>query len=352
MSDREVARFETSLTFRMFFLETRQSLESQGVSAPVRAARNRVDRFGIGMGMGQLERTLAENDPGRFSRCSGDSQAERRSSPKVAPRQSSVRLRRFTWVLGGIAAALLVVFWLIQIKFIDLDVVRAALLSRVAGICPNKAEAYTFLGEHYSTAGRTNAAVDACEKLVQVEPESPHSHVLLGDAYRGVSRPEEAIACYQAALQRDPNCYEAHLGLGRAYTSVGRYDEAIHSYEQAVSVQPESVTAYVSLGLVLSDLGRYDEAMKAFQQAKELDPEISEAQLLSGKAYLQAGLNNEAVECFKDAVRTDQEHAQACFNLGRAYLRVGERDLALDQQRKLRALDTQMAERLLDLIER
>lgn len=340
--------------FCMFSLETRQSLKAcpRWFGRLENTVRERVDRPGMGAGMGQLERTLAARDPGHFSRCSDGSGAERRPSPKGASRPTVARVHRVTWVLGGIAVTLLAVFWLIQIKFIDLDVVRAAILSRVAGIYPNKAEAYTFLGKHYSMSGHTTAAINACEKLVQVEPEAPHSHVLLGDAYREVSRPEEAITCYQAALQRDPNCYEAHLGLGRVYVSLGRYDEAIGSYEQAVSAQPASATAYVSLGLVLSDLGRYDEAMKAFQHAKELDPEINEAQLLSGKAYLQAGLYNEAAECFKDTVQTDQLHAQACFNLGRAYLRVGERDLALCQQRKLQALDAQKADQLLDLIEK
>lgn len=317
------------------------------------------DRHGVSRLMAERPNTLATGGTGHLPRgiCNLDTAvvpsspgppnaAQVRSQPPVA------RSNRPPWILGTMAAVLLMVFWLIQVGLIDLDGVRAAVLSRVAGICPDQAQAYTFLGKHYSTSGRATDAIDACEKLVQIEPQVPQSHVLLGDTYREVSRPEEAIACYAAALDLDPNCYEACLGLGEVYTRLGRYDEAIGSYEQAVHIRPRSAPAYVSLGLVFSNLGRYDEAMQAFKQAKELDPGISEVQVLSGRAYLEAGQYQEAIECFKGAIQTDQGYARAHYNLGRAYLRAGDRGLALGEHRRLESLDANLADQLLELIEK
>ena len=296
--------------------------------------------------------SLPESETCRFSSRPAPPQAAvTPPGPQVRPKPPAKPKKRLTWILGAIAAGLLILFWLINVGFIHLDTIRAGVLSRVAGICPDRAQAYTFLGEHYSTSGRTADAVEACEKLVQVEPEVPHAHVLLGDAYRNVSRPEEAIACYGDALELDPNCYEAHLGRGEVYDRLGRYPEAIKSYKQAVEIEPKSAPAYVFLGLVFSNQGRYEEAMQAFQQAKELDPEISEVQVLSGKAYLDAGLYEEAIECFRDVIATDQNHARAHYNLGRAYLRAGDRGLALSEQRILEPMDANLAGQLFDLIE-
>lgn len=268
------------------------------------------------------------------------------------PRQGRRRPRRTVWILVGATTLLLSSFGLIKVHVIDLDVVRASVLSRIAGVYPDRANAYEFLRSHYSAAGRSKDAVDACEKLVQIKPEDPRARSLLGDAYREVSRPQEAIACYREALKLDPNCYEAYLGLGRVYVAMNLHAEALESYRQAVRIRPGSAPAHVALGLALSNLGRYEEAMKAFEQAKELDPAVSETQVLSGKAYLEAGLGLEAIECFRSVILIDQGHAQAHFNLGRAYLSIGDVDLALREQRILQRLDADLAARLHGLIHR
>jgi Flp pilus assembly protein TadD len=72
--------------------------------------------------------------------------------------------------------------------------------------------------------------------------------------------------------------------------------------------------------------------------------------VLSGKTYLKANFPEQAIECFEEAVSIDQSNAGACFCLGKAYLRVGDSALALEQQRKLEALDPQLAQDLSVLI--
>ena len=278
--------------------------------------------------------------------------SEAQASTGVPPQGPRRRRRRLTWALGIAAIVLTVIWGLIETELIDLDVVRACVLSRIAGVYPDRANAYEFLSKHYNSAGRTQDAVDACEKLVQVKPNDPQARALLGDAYREVSRPQEAIACYGEALSLDPNSYEAHLGLGRVYAAMNLHAEALDAYKQAVRVRPDSASAHVALGLALSNLGRYEEAMQAFKQAKELDPEISETQVFSGKAYLEAGLCQQAIECFQDVILIDQGHAQAHYNLGRAYLSVGDVDLARQEQCILEELDANLAGQLHDLIRR
>ncbi|GEM_PF-650465 len=273
------------------------------------------------------------------------------SSRPHRPGGISRQRRALTWGLGVAAIALAVVFFANRAGLVNLDGVRAGVLSHVAGVCPDRANAYTFLGKHYSSAGRPEEAVNACEKLVRISPEDPQAHVLLGNAYDAASQPNVAADCYVKALELDPNCYEAHIGLGKVRSIRGDYAGALKSYEQAVKLRPDAAGAYVCLGMVFSNLGRYEEAMQAFKQARELDPQISETQIRSGKACLDAGQYEEAITCFKSVVLCDQGHAQAHFNLGRAYLRAGDKALAIEEQRILQELNPALADHLLDMIQ-
>lgn len=275
--------------------------------------------------------------------------AKRRSAQETRGRRTDGAKDYRPW-LGGLAVTLLILFWLIRVGCIDMDSVRAGVLTRIAGIYPDQAEAYTFLSQHYDSVGRGGDAVEACEKLVQVKPEDPHTHVLLGEAYRDQNRFKEAIACYKEAVELDPNCFEAHFNLGRVCDRLGRSDDAVESYESAARIKPDEAPVYVALGLVLSNLGRYDEAMEAFKRARQIDPQIGESQVLSGKDHLEAGDYHGAVTCFKQAVLVDQGYAQAHFNLGRAYLKIGDKDLARRELRTLESLDSDLAERLERLI--
>jgi len=275
------------------------------------------------------------------------------AEPSPAARRAPTRReQRRTVILGGIAIALLLAFWLIKMEFVKLDAVRAGVIGCVAKICPGQTDTYTYLNEHYSTAGRTEDAVDVCEKLVSVEPNDPYAHVLLGEAYRNVSRSGEAMLSFDAALALDPNCYEAYLGAGQIHAQAGRYTEAAQSYQQAVKVKPDSAPAHVSLGLAFSNLGRYEEAMQAFQEAKRLDPLIGDVQVISSKACLDTAAGKKTAEHLKGAVATEQGLARARFNLGRAYVRVGDMDLARQEHQVLMDLDSGLAAQLLNLIEK
>ena len=274
-----------------------------------------------------------------------DSVGGRAQAKRDAKRRERRRLVSELVVLAGFAAVVG-----IKLKVVDLNSVKAEVLSRVTGIYPDKDGAYAFLGSHYTSCGKSDEAIKACAKLVERNPNDASAHILLGQAYHQANRPEDAIESYKRALELDSGSFEAHLGLGETYSALRRHGEAIKFLEEAIRIKPRSANAHLSLGVALSNSGQYDKAMEAFRQAKELDPGIAETQVLSGKAYLKAGLAEQAIQCFKDVILFDQGHAQARYSLGRACLQIGDRGLALDQQRALQALDPELAEDLSALI--
>jgi tetratricopeptide (TPR) repeat protein len=247
---------------------------------------------------------------------------------------------------------LLTVAFGLAVKFdlINLNTVKAEVLSHVTIIYPDKDGAYAFLGSHYTARGKSEQAIKACRTLVQRKPEDPAAHVLLGNAHHQANNLDQAMESYKEALQLDPESFDAHLGLGVTYTGLRRHAEAIELLEKAIRLKPQSAYAHLSLGLALSDSGQYDEAMEEFRKAKEIDPDIAGAHVLSGKVYLEMGLPEQAIERFKEAILFDRGYAQAYYSLGQASLQIGDTDLAIQQQRALQPLNPELAQNLAELI--
>jgi Flp pilus assembly protein TadD len=71
----------------------------------------------------------------------------------------------------------------VKLELIDVTAVKAGILSQVARVYPDKAGAYTLLGKHYCSSGRSKEAVQACERLVGIKPDDASAHALLGNVY-------------------------------------------------------------------------------------------------------------------------------------------------------------------------
>jgi tetratricopeptide (TPR) repeat protein len=64
----------------------------------------------------------------------------------------------------------------------------------------------------------------------------------------------------------------------------------------------------------------------------------------------KAGKYDAAVRAYKQAIQLKPDFAEAYHNLAVAYLELGNRNLALEQYGKLKAIDKDKAEKLLDVI--
>ncbi len=58
----------------------------------------------------------------------------------------------------------------------------------------------------------------------------------------------------------------------------------------------------------------------------------------------------EAIEAFKQSIRIDPDSVQAHYNLGIAYVLFYERDSAVEQYNILKSLDSELADKLFDLM--
>jgi len=190
-----------------------------------------------------------------------------------------------------------------------------SLFSRAIEVTENNCVAYNNLGAEYGKCGRYPEAIEAYKQAIKINPDYAKTYYNLGAAYGVLGRHKEAIEVYNQAIRIKPEYAEAYNNLGVAYHGLGRYEEAIEAYKSVIRIRPDA-QAYNNIGIAYGVLGRYEEAAEAFGQAVRINPQFADAHL----------------------------------SLGMAYLEINDKTSAMGQYRILKALNKEMAEKLLNWI--
>jgi tetratricopeptide (TPR) repeat protein len=108
------------------------------------------------------------------------------------------------------------------------------------------AEAYTFLGWTYSTLGRYEAAIELCQKAIEIDPDFGNPYNDIGAYLIELGQHEEAMPWLEKALAAAR--YEARhyplLNIGRIYQERGDYRQALTYYDKALELEPFYQPAY------------------------------------------------------------------------------------------------------------
>jgi tetratricopeptide (TPR) repeat protein len=137
---------------------------------------------------------------------------------------------------------------------------------------PDREEVYFHLGVLYDRWGKFNKAVEALEKVIQLNPKHSAALNYLGYSYadRGVKL-EEAEALVLRALSSEPDNASFVDSLGWVRFKRGNYEAAEQELERA-SAKLFDPVIWEHLGDVRVRLNKNAEAWDAYQKALDLDP--------------------------------------------------------------------------------
>lgn len=132
--------------------------------------------------------------------------------------------------------------------------------------------------EHFKL-DEDEAAAQAFEQAIKLEPDYGEAHFNLGLTYGSLGKKTEATEEYKAAvkiyenrLRLEPKDADTQYNLGEAQSKLGEFDKAVDAYKQAVKLKREDDATYYALGTAYSKLAKYQEAVAAFQKAVDFDP--------------------------------------------------------------------------------
>lgn len=148
-------------------------------------------------------------------------------------------------------------------------------------------------GAAFLRSGQYDAAIEAFQQAIRLDPTQAQTHFQLGNAYAELEKYDEAIAAYRQALQLQPGpslAHAVHEELGAVYIKTGQNAKAITAFEQARQLEPNDPRIYHTLGFAYRREGRQQEAEAAFhtylrlarQRADQPDEEVAYVKVILG----------------------------------------------------------------------
>ncbi|MBL6986506.1 MAG: tetratricopeptide repeat protein, partial [Methylobacter sp.] len=100
---------------------------------------------------------------------------------------------------------------------------------------------------------------------------------VLGSVLKLLGKTQDALAAMQKTVDLAPDDIEGHYNLGLILLDLGRLKEAEASYRQALQLDTTYALAYSELGRTLIEQGRIDEAEASLRQALKNKPDFAKA---------------------------------------------------------------------------
>jgi predicted Zn finger-like uncharacterized protein len=86
---------------------------------------------------------------------------------------------------------------------------------------------------------RFQAALEAYDEALALQPSQPEAHVARGRTLLEMGNRDGAVGAFQRALELNPRYSVAEFWLGEAQRRAGRRADAIHAYEQYLELAPD-----------------------------------------------------------------------------------------------------------------
>lgn len=215
--------------------------------------------------------------------------------------------------------------------------------SKVLELQPHNAEALFLLGDANYRAGNNQAAIELIERAIAASPGEAEFHYMLGCALQDEGAIERAMECYLRTLEIEPGCAKAGNNLGCLVQARGDLNEAIACYRRALDEDPGLAQARYNLGNALREQGRFDEALGHLAQAVADRPDAAEWRTNLAGVFHDLGRLQEAAECYRRALQANPDYAQAWADLGVVLQMTGEIDEADECFRRALELSPNLA---------
>ncbi|MEM6799623.1 MAG: tetratricopeptide repeat protein, partial [Planctomycetota bacterium] len=126
------------------------------------------------------------------------------------------------------------------------------------------------LGGVYLSTKRFELAIDAFERALAIDAESPLAFEGIGRAKLELGDADAALESALTAAELVHHFPKAHLTIGRALNALGDYVGAVEALELCVKQSPKMVDAHRALATAYRGLGESAKAMQADLRVKQV----------------------------------------------------------------------------------
>src|SRR5581483_5221806 len=184
----------------------------------------------------------------------------------------------------------------------------------------------------------------ACERALQLNPQSAEALAARGRLLYGQKKYDEAVQAAKQAIERKHDCEGAYSVLGRALFASGRYQEAVELADKAVEANGDDYNVSVPFINSMEKCGEMERAqklraheLKVVQQQLELAPENVRARILLAANFAWLGDGDEAIRHLEIAVALRPNDSNVLYNAACTYGVLGKKAEALEMLRRCAA---------------
>ncbi|HOO56085.1 MAG TPA: tetratricopeptide repeat protein [bacterium] len=88
---------------------------------------------------------------------------------------------------------------------------------------------------------------------------------------------QAAVEAFESVLMLDPDNVDVYLNLGYTYQAAGIHEAAVSAFKEALKLDPGNINAHNSLGVSLFTIGETERAMEEWNFILSMDPSFADA---------------------------------------------------------------------------
>jgi serine/threonine protein kinase/cytochrome c-type biogenesis protein CcmH/NrfG len=213
-------------------------------------------------------------------------------------------------------------------------------LASAQRISPDSIAVRLAAGKLNLVPGSYERAGQEFQRAIQIDPNN-------AEAWRGLARAcekipgrtNDAVAAYRKAIDLQPGYYLPHQDLGTFYRQLGNYTEAERHWKRVTEIAPNNARGHTNLGGLYAEMGRFGDSEREQKRALELDPRARLALNNLAALYQYMGRDQEAAALLERSIAlTGTASHVLLLNLGDSYRRTGQAPKASEAYRRARAL--------------
>ncbi|MEK6323982.1 MAG: tetratricopeptide repeat protein [Acidobacteriota bacterium] len=185
------------------------------------------------------------------------------------------------------------------------------------GLLVEARQQYLQVADAYARAGQTRKALEAYQKIADLDPSNTSVRMKLGDIYSREDMTEQS--------------HDAFIMAGAEFLRKGDGEQALNANLKAIAINPDSRQALTAIATIYTQQGQSDRAINILYEAFERNPGDVELLTILGRTYLAAGMMDDAERTFLSLVELDKNRYHYLLEVGRRFLQIGDLDRAAEQ---------------------
>ena len=187
-------------------------------------------------------------------------------------------------------------------------------IQRMLDIDPTAYDGWLVLAESLVATGDVDAASDAAQRALTLQPDRFEAHLMLGQLSAEQLRWTDALMFFRSGLDKKPLDVNLTIALAQSLTALGQFEEALALLRGALDTQPNQVDLWLSAGEMLQHVGRIEEAVDIYRESLIQHPASGPLQLQLANCLSVLQWPDEATLLYEAVLQQTPGHPDALNN--------------------------------------